>query len=96
MSLTLAGSDTLRVAVIGYGRWGVVHLDAYSRNPRTELVAVCGRDTARAHSAGASHCPRCTSARVNPTTPRVSTAAASAVIATEEPHRGPSVIGLPY
>jgi predicted dehydrogenase len=37
----------LRVAVIGYGRWGRVHLEAYRANPLADLVAVCGRDPKR-------------------------------------------------
>jgi predicted dehydrogenase len=37
--------------VIGYGRWGQSHLEAYRHNPHTELVAVCGRDPARAGAA---------------------------------------------
>jgi len=41
------GSTALRVAVIGYGSWGKVHLEAYRANPLTELVAICGRDLDR-------------------------------------------------
>ncbi len=37
----------LRVAVIGYGGWGRVHLEAYRGNPLTELVALCGRNPRR-------------------------------------------------
>ena len=47
----------------------------------------------RRHNA---YCTRCTSARVNPITATVSTTAASPVIASELPQRGPSVMGLPY
>ena len=32
----------LRVGVLGTGNWGRVHIEAYWRNPDTELVAVCG------------------------------------------------------
>jgi myo-inositol 2-dehydrogenase / D-chiro-inositol 1-dehydrogenase len=32
-----------RVALIGYAWWGGVHAEIYRRNPRTELVGVCGR-----------------------------------------------------
>lgn len=45
----------LRVAVIGYGSWGRVHLDAYRRNPSTDLVAICGRHRERVESVGASY-----------------------------------------
>ncbi|MDB5076149.1 MAG: oxidoreductase domain protein [Chloroflexi bacterium] len=37
----------LRVAVIGYGGWGKVHLEAYRSNPLTQLAALCGRDPER-------------------------------------------------
>lgn len=33
--------DVLRVAVVGAGIYGIHHLDAYTQNKRTELVAVC-------------------------------------------------------
>src|SRR5947209_9633841 len=45
----------LRAGVIGYGHWGRVHLEAYSRNPRTALVAVCGRDDERTRAAAARY-----------------------------------------
>ena len=45
----------LRVAVIGHGWWGRVHLEAYRRNPPTTLVAVCGRDPGRAADAAAAY-----------------------------------------
>ena len=32
----------LRVGVLGTGNWGQVHIEAYWRNPATELVAICG------------------------------------------------------
>ena len=32
----------LRVGVLGTGNWGRVHIEAYWRNPETDLVAVCG------------------------------------------------------
>ena len=32
----------LRVGVLGTGNWGRVHIEAYWRNPDTELVAICG------------------------------------------------------
>ncbi len=32
----------LRVGVLGTGNWGRVHIEAYWRNPLTDLVAVCG------------------------------------------------------
>jgi len=33
----------LRVGVLGTGNWGRVHIEAYWRNPDTELVAICGQ-----------------------------------------------------
>ena len=33
----------LRVAVLGTGNWGRVHIEAYWRNPDTHLVAICGQ-----------------------------------------------------
>ena len=46
----------LRVAVLGYGWWGQVHLEAYRNNPLTTLVAICGRDARRvAEKASAYH-----------------------------------------
>ncbi len=42
-----AAVSPLRVAVIGYGGWGRCHLKVYRNNPRTELIAVCGRDPSR-------------------------------------------------
>ncbi|HLJ56001.1 MAG TPA: Gfo/Idh/MocA family oxidoreductase [Chthonomonadaceae bacterium] len=38
----MAESKPLRVGVMGTGNWGRVHIEAYWRNPETELVAVCG------------------------------------------------------
>jgi predicted dehydrogenase len=38
---------TYRAAVIGTGQPGLYHMQAYSQNPRTELVAVWGRDGAK-------------------------------------------------
>ena len=35
-------SKPLRVGVLGTGNWGRVHIEAYWRNPDTELVAICG------------------------------------------------------
>jgi myo-inositol 2-dehydrogenase/D-chiro-inositol 1-dehydrogenase len=35
-------SKPLRVGVAGTGNWGRVHIEAYWRNPDTDLVAVCG------------------------------------------------------
>ena len=32
----------LRVGVLGTGNWGKVHIEAYWRNPNTQLVALCG------------------------------------------------------
>ena len=32
----------LRVGVLGTGNWGRVHIEAYWRNPDTDLVAICG------------------------------------------------------
>ncbi len=32
----------MRAAVIGTGGWGHTHIEAYWRNPHTELVAICG------------------------------------------------------
>jgi myo-inositol 2-dehydrogenase/D-chiro-inositol 1-dehydrogenase len=52
--VSLSGpAESLRAAVIGYGWWGRVHLEAYRRNPHTSLVAVCGRDPDRAAQAAA-------------------------------------------
>ncbi len=34
---------TLKVCVLGTGNWGKVHLEAYWRNPQTELVGLCGK-----------------------------------------------------
>jgi len=44
---TRDSADRLRVGVIGYGAWGRVHLEAYRRNARAGLVAICGRDPRR-------------------------------------------------
>ena len=33
----------LRVGVLGTGNWGRVHIEAYWRNPDTDLVAICGQ-----------------------------------------------------
>ncbi len=49
------GTTRLRVAVIGYGAWGRVHLEAYRRNPKTNLVAICGRDATRVARAGQAY-----------------------------------------
>ena len=38
----MSDSKPLRVGVLGTGNWGRVHIEAYWRNPQTELVAVCG------------------------------------------------------
>ncbi|HLK56594.1 MAG TPA: Gfo/Idh/MocA family oxidoreductase [Chthonomonadaceae bacterium] len=38
----MSASKPLRVGVLGTGNWGCVHIEAYWRNPDTELVAVCG------------------------------------------------------
>lgn len=35
-------SKPLRVGVLGTGNWGRIHIEAYWRNPDTDLVAVCG------------------------------------------------------
>jgi len=35
-------NSPLRVCVLGTGNWGRVHIEAYWRNPNTELVAICG------------------------------------------------------
>lgn len=40
--MTATPSTRIRAAVIGTGNWGRVHIEAYWRNPETELVAVCG------------------------------------------------------
>jgi myo-inositol 2-dehydrogenase/D-chiro-inositol 1-dehydrogenase len=32
----------LRVGVLGTGNWGRVHIEAYWRNPDTDLIAICG------------------------------------------------------
>jgi predicted dehydrogenase len=45
----------LRVAVVGYGWWGKVHLEAYRNNPLTNLIAVCGRDPQRAAQTAAAY-----------------------------------------
>jgi predicted dehydrogenase len=39
--------STLRVAVVGAGRWGAEHARIFSRRPDTELVAIVGRDADR-------------------------------------------------
>jgi predicted dehydrogenase len=39
--------STLRVAVVGAGKWGAEHARIFSRRADTELVAVVGRDAAR-------------------------------------------------
>jgi predicted dehydrogenase len=36
-------SKPLRVGVLGTGNWGRVHIEAYWRNPDTQLVAICGQ-----------------------------------------------------
>jgi len=38
----MSESKPLRVGVLGTGNWGRVHIEAYWRNPETELVAICG------------------------------------------------------
>ena len=38
----MAYTKPIRVGVLGTGNWGRVHIEAYWRNPLTELVAVCG------------------------------------------------------
>lgn len=38
----MSETKPLRVAVLGTGNWGKVHIEAYWRNPDTELVAICG------------------------------------------------------
>lgn len=45
----------LRVGVVGHGRWGRVHLDAFARHANTELVAVCGRDRGRTAASAAAY-----------------------------------------
>lgn len=39
----MSESRPLRVGVLGTGNWGRVHIEAYWRNPDTELVAICGQ-----------------------------------------------------
>src|SRR5579883_3071733 len=39
----MSESRPLRVGVLGTGHWGRVHIEAYWRNPDTELVAICGQ-----------------------------------------------------
>src|SRR5207248_607060 len=52
-STELSDGKPLRVAVMGTGNWGRVHIEAYWRNPETELVAVCGTsDRERAERMG--------------------------------------------
>ena len=41
----------MRVAVIGCGRQGMLHLEAYEAIPDVEIAAVCDVDPARAQSA---------------------------------------------
>lgn len=53
--MTTPGGQRLRVGVIGYGGWGRVHLAAYRDDPRTEVVALCGRDPERAAAAAARY-----------------------------------------
>src|SRR5580704_14496195 len=38
----LSVNKPLRVGVLGTGNWGRVHIEAYWRNPETQLVAICG------------------------------------------------------
>ncbi len=38
----MAQHKPLRVGVLGTGNWGKVHIEAYWRNPDTDLVAICG------------------------------------------------------
>lgn len=38
----MSETKPLRVGVLGTGNWGRMHIEAYWRNPETQLVAVCG------------------------------------------------------
>jgi len=43
--------DQVKVAVVGTGIWGTMHIRAYRQHPSAELVAVCDLDEARARAA---------------------------------------------
>lgn len=45
----------MRVAVVGTGTWGEQHARIFARRPDTELVAVVGRDAARAERRAAAY-----------------------------------------
>ncbi len=45
----------MRAAVVGCGPWGQAHMRALVSNPRTELVAVCGRSEARTRAVAAKY-----------------------------------------
>jgi predicted dehydrogenase len=47
--------STLRVAVVGAGKWGAEHARIFSRRPDTELVAIVGRDAGRAQTRAADY-----------------------------------------
>lgn len=44
--------DKLKTAVIGYGKVAHIHAEALATIPESELVAVCGRDAAKARAFG--------------------------------------------
>ncbi|HEX7834432.1 MAG TPA: Gfo/Idh/MocA family oxidoreductase [Pseudolysinimonas sp.] len=48
-------TDRTRVAVVGTGAWGAQHARIFSRRRDTELVAVVGRDRARADARAAAY-----------------------------------------
>jgi len=47
--------DKLKTAVIGYGKVARIHAEALREIPESELVAVCGRDAAKARAFGEQH-----------------------------------------
>jgi UDP-N-acetyl-2-amino-2-deoxyglucuronate dehydrogenase len=47
--------DKLKTAVIGYGKVAHIHAEALATLPESELVAVCGRDAAKARAFGEQH-----------------------------------------
>ncbi|MFO7898906.1 MAG: Gfo/Idh/MocA family oxidoreductase [Planctomycetota bacterium] len=44
--------DRVRLAVVGVGIWGRMHVRAYAQHPSAELVAVCDLDEARVNEVG--------------------------------------------
>lgn len=48
-------SEPVRVAVVGLGEFGLLHLEAYLRNPQCEVVAVVGRDASKTEAIAARY-----------------------------------------